>query len=1189
MPEDTVWTLAADGDDVLSVLDEIDASMQAMSDGMDAAVSAMDEQFAGLTDAVDGMTATIADSAASMDELGGALGATADAASTTADALTNLQSANDAMGATLSEDNQIISDLNEQVTNLTAQLQALASSESEAAGGADATAASMDGEAASATSMGDALDAAMGPLMMMGMAAGMAGAKFIGMGLDGQKAEALLTGMAGASQQDIQALQQSAMDLGVSMTDAAAGFYQVESAGYSGSAAITVFTAAEKLALGGQMQASDAMSALTAIMHDYSAKATDATHYTDMMAEAVLRGKQSAADFASSIGPLASAGENVGLSFQQVAAAEATMTQINPHVRQDAMQLAGLFQSLDPAIGGVAAKAHKLKIGFDEAHYSSLDLLGKLQYLAEIAGGTNTAAFVKLTGGVRGSTAAIDLLKGGAASFKGNLEAMSHATGATQKAFDTFEQTVPAHLDKVGAALSVFATRFMDAIGPYVIPIIDGFTAAIGAFAAFISQHMDIVMPILVGLAAVIGTVLVLAIGAFLAPLGVLIATFWPFILAIAAVGAGLMLLIAHWNAVVQALHLTGPIQAVATLFHNLADSISVAFGAMHRSADEQTLRMKLATIDHTKAMAQGNIENIAHQEQAIGEEMRKTTNNAQRHMLEMKLQALEQSQQQAEGVVKNMTKERLGVEQQLMLMDPAAHLHMLTMKDQSLTLSQQQAEGTVAHIQMEARGIEQQLQRTSDAHTRGMLEMKLKALSSSETMAQGVVKHVKTMRSGVEKQMSGLHAQIDSENSNWILRTIGFFQQLGSSIAGGFRSAAAVILPFLQQIGTFIVTNFLPVWLQLVTMWHTQLLPLFAQLWGAIQPLMPILADLAAFIGALLVGVLGILVGVITGVIKGLAGFLSGLMIVIGGVVQLFTGVVQVFSGLLSFFVDLFTGHFNKLSGDLGMIWQGILNIFLGGAKAIGGIFQTLWYTVAGLVGGFVQGIIGFFTTLWDELVGHSIVPDMVNGIIGWFTQLGTRALSLVSGLISGVTSLFTGLVAQATSWGADLIGNLLSGIQSAAGNIGSVVGGIAQHIASFLHFSKPDQGPLADADKFMPDMMDLFARGMTDNIGKIKQAVSGVALEVSHGLAPQGGGMGSAGGSLGAASHTALLQQMVHLLQQQGRGQTGHAPVPPSFSQNNSFNLHGGGGTQNLQELYQILNMLGGVQQEYGNRGIY
>lgn len=56
--------------------------------------------------------------------------------------------------------------------------------------------------------------------------------------------------------------------------------------------------------------------------------------------------------------------------------------------------------------------------------------------------------------------------------------------------------------------------------------------------------------------------------------------------------------------------------------------------------------------------------------------------------------------------------------------------------------------------------------------------------------------------------------------------------------------------------------------------------------------------------------------------------------------------------------------------------------------------------FIVAGLVGAWnflvkivkivVNAIVGFFNWLYDVLIGHSIIPDIVNGVVGWFKKMG-------------------------------------------------------------------------------------------------------------------------------------------------------------------------------------------------------
>ena len=67
---------------------------------------------------------------------------------------------------------------------------------------------------------------------------------------------------------------------------------------------------------------------------------------------------------------------------------------------------------------------------------------------------------------------------------------------------------------------------------------------------------------------------------------------------------------------------------------------------------------------------------------------------------------------------------------------------------------------------------------------------------------------------------------------------------------------------------------------------------------------------------------------------------------------------------------------------------------------------------------------------------------------------------------------------------------------------SLGDAAGWVANKISSFLHFSKPDQGPLADADQYMPDMIDLLVKGIRDNAGKLDYAVDGLAGRISDTL---------------------------------------------------------------------------------------
>jgi tape measure domain-containing protein len=331
-------------------------------------------------------------------------------------------------------------------------------------------------------------------------------------------------------------------------------------------------------------------------------------------------------------------------------------------------------------------------------------------------------------------------------------------------------------------------------------------------------------------------------------------------------------------------------------------------------------------------------------------------------------------------------------------------------------------------------------------------------------------------------------------------------------------------VMPVLKSIGEFLSSTFKPVWDQLVTTFKTQIMPIFAQMAPIMEPLKTLLGAIGMIIGTIVIVALGLLVGAITGVVKAFAGMLPGIIQAVGGIIQFFGGLIQFVSGIVAFFVDLFTGNFSKLGTDLGVIWDGIANMFKGVLNVIGGLFSAAWGFISGLVSGFVEGIVKFFTGLWDDLVGHSIIPDMINGIINWFQQLPGRALAFVENLVNSLTTTLGGLGAKAITWAEDMMNGFVQTILSYVGAVGNAVARIASAIAAFLHFSKPDVGPLVDVDNWMPDFGDTLAKGLGDQINKIQapalKLASQLALSINPNVAALPAGISAIPASIGASS---------------------------------------------------------------------
>lgn len=147
---------------------------------------------------------------------------------------------------------------------------------------------------------------------------------------------------------------------------------------------------------------------------------------------------------------------------------------------------------------------------------------------------------------------------------------------------------------------------------------------------------------------------------------------------------------------------------------------------------------------------------------------------------------------------------------------------------------------------------------------------------------------------------------------------------------------------------------------------------------------------------------------------------------------------------------------------------------------------------------------------SFWDNVdVGSLITNGLVAFATGYMnTQNGglanglqTMMLSVMSNLVGVNLSSLQGLGA---TWGGDLVKGMASGMVTVAAKAGwltkaaKFVGGV---IRAFLHFSRPDKGPLRDYETWMPDMV----HGMADSLKNNAYVLRNAARDVSSDLQTQ------------------------------------------------------------------------------------
>lgn len=133
---------------------------------------------------------------------------------------------------------------------------------------------------------------------------------------------------------------------------------------------------------------------------------------------------------------------------------------------------------------------------------------------------------------------------------------------------------------------------------------------------------------------------------------------------------------------------------------------------------------------------------------------------------------------------------------------------------------------------------------------------------------------------------------------------------------------------------------------------------------------------------------------------------------------------------------------------------------------------------------------------------VGADKIGGAIDSIVGTIKSGYQSIKSGAAGIGASVKSGFQtaidfirSLPANALQWGKDFIQGLRDGIMSGVNRIVSAVKSVANKIRSFLHFSRPDEGPLRDYEKWMPDFMTGLADGIYNNIDKVQKAASAVS----------------------------------------------------------------------------------------------
>lgn len=197
---------------------------------------------------------------------------------------------------------------------------------------------------------------------------------------------------------------------------------------------------------------------------------------------------------------------------------------------------------------------------------------------------------------------------------------------------------------------------------------------------------------------------------------------------------------------------------------------------------------------------------------------------------------------------------------------------------------------------------------------------------------------------------------------------------------------------------------------------------------------------------------------------------------------------VIQNWDEVLNFLTETWESVCNKVSE----LWEGFKKSWTDGfnnvKQKINDFFQTLGEN-------FANGLNNF----------QNWISNMLSAIVNWAKDFASKGKNAAVNLVKNIANEIKSLPGQFLQWGLDMMSNFASGIwKGFTGWVKGKISGVTNFIKKNLHFSVPDEGPLADADEWMPDFMDLLATGIDKNKNRVESQIKDLQDIMDIGMDP-------------------------------------------------------------------------------------
>ena len=338
------------------------------------------------------------------------------------------------------------------------------------------------------------------------------------------------------------------------------------------------------------------------------------------------------------------------------------------------------------------------------------------------------------------------------------------------------------------------------------------------------------------------------------------------------------------------------------------------------------------------------------------------------------------------------------------------------------------------------------------------------------------------------------------------------------SGVLNGLLSALAEALPTVLQAGGEIIGQLImginemlptlvPAAISLVSQLATFIIDNLPEITNtSVEILIALVNGLAEQMPTLIPAAIDCVLTIAQGLLSHIGDIISAALMLVDGIVTGLTGedgINKIIDAIPDLILSLVEGILNNLDKIIAAGINITVNLAVGLVKAIPKLIA--------MIPKIFKAVVDAFRNFdWSSL-GSNIMSNVSDGV----KEKASAIWTAVSDAFKSAIEWIKNLGKNALSWGKDMIQGFVDGVKEKAQKLIDGVKNIAEKIKGFLHFSRPDEGPLRDYEKWMPDFMKGLAHGIDSNAWRVrdalKNATGGMKLVGDFGTQAAAGGAGS------------------------------------------------------------------------------